>query len=177
MLSLPPDLDKLCFTVFSRCEEFENGRTLRAVFTTNELALFAGGLPERTGGKRAFVNAVKLFLLEKHLADGRALMLPFLDKLCEYCVEADALYDDLHSLHRQMAAHVQAVKHPLALNHVFIGYAPAGGEAHAQRLHAALLEAGLRPWLDVRHTPPDCAPKAAREEALRLPRPRTSNPH
>ena len=87
MLSLPPDLDKLCFTVFSRCDEFENGRTLRPVFTTNELAPFAGGLPERTGGKRAFVNAVKLFLLEKHLADGRALMLPFLDALCGYWLQ------------------------------------------------------------------------------------------
>ena len=167
MLSLPSDLDKLCFTVFSRCDELENGRTLRDVFTTTELAPFADGLPERTGTKRAFVNAAKSSLLKTHLADGRALMLPFLDALCGYCVEADALYDELHSLRRQMVAHVQAVKHPLALNHIFIGYAPADGKEHAQRLHAALLEAGLRPWLDVRHTPPDCAPDAAREEALR----------
>ncbi len=169
MFSLPSDLDQLCFKLFSQCDEFENTRTLRAVFTTTELAPFADGLPERTGNKTAFVKAVKLFLLEKRLADGRALMLPFLEALGESCLEAEALHGELHDLYQRVLAHTQTVAQqtaaqpakpsppslppPLSLNHHYLCYTSRDGREYAERLHATLRQAGAHPWLDRRDTP------------------------
>jgi hypothetical protein len=104
MFSLPAELDKLCFLLFVQCDEFENTRNLRAVFVTAELAPFANGLPERTDSKRNFVNAVKLFLLEKRLADGRVLLLPFLNTLLGHYPEQDALHGELSDLYQQILA-------------------------------------------------------------------------
>src|SRR6185295_11713883 len=60
-----------------------------------------------------------------------------------------------------------ALPPPISLNHQYICYAPRDGAQHAQRLHAALQQAGARPWLDQRDTPAGYDPEAAREEALR----------
>ena len=104
MLSLPSDLDALCFSLFVQCDEFDEAALLRAVFTTTELAPFAGSLPERKGSKKAFVTEVKLFLLEKRLADGRALLLPFLDTLRERYTQEDALHGELNDLYQRVLA-------------------------------------------------------------------------
>ena len=104
MLSLPAELDRLCFSLFVQCDEFNSTGNLRAVFVTAELAPFANGLPERTDSKRNFVNAVKLFLLEKHLADGRVLLLPFLDILRGLYPEQDGLHGELDDLYQRILA-------------------------------------------------------------------------
>jgi hypothetical protein len=104
MFSLPAELDKLCFSLFVQCDEFDSTGNLRAVFVTAELAPFANGLPERTDSKRNFVNAVKLFLLEKRLADKRVLMLPFLDTLRGLYDEQDALHSELNDLYQRILA-------------------------------------------------------------------------
>ena len=104
MLSLPSELDKQCLALFSQCEEFDSAQSLRAVFVTTELAPFADGLPERTGSRRDFVAQVKLFLLEKRLADGRVLLLPFLDTLRERYAQEDALHGELNDLYQRVLA-------------------------------------------------------------------------
>jgi hypothetical protein len=104
MFSLPAELDKLCFSLFVQCDEFDSTGNLRAVFVTAELAPFANGLPERTDSKRNFVTAAKLFLLEKRLADGRVLLLPFIDTLRERYPEQDALHGDLNDLYQRILA-------------------------------------------------------------------------
>ncbi len=112
MLSLPPDLDRLCSKLFLQCNEFENAKTLSDVFTTNELAPFVNKLPDTAGNKDARVSAVKFFLLQSRLADGRALLLPFLDALCNQYPEEDALHGELHDLYQRVLAHAQAVASP-----------------------------------------------------------------
>jgi len=103
-LRLPPELDKQCFSLFSQCEEFDSIESLYAVFVTTELAPFANGLPERAGSRRAFVTQVKSFLLEKHLADGRVLLLPFLDTLRGRYAQEDALHGELNDLYQRVLA-------------------------------------------------------------------------
>ena len=102
MLSLPADLDTLCYTLFEQCDEFNSSQELRALFVTTDLAPFANGVPERAGGKKSFVTAVKLFLLEKRLADGRALLLPFIETLRGRYSEHDALNGELGELYRRV---------------------------------------------------------------------------
>src|SRR5688500_5710571 len=99
MYSLSLKLDTQCLTLFKRCTQFESTESLRAVFVTTELAPFADGLPARTDSKEAFVDVVKLFLLEKQLAGGRALMLPFLEALRERHPKQDDLYGELDALY------------------------------------------------------------------------------
>ena len=166
MFSLPSDLDTLCFSLFVRCDEFSSTQDLRAVFVTTELAPFSDGLPEKTGSKRAFVNQVKLFLLEKGLTDGRVLLLPFLDALRGSYPEQEALHGDLNNLYQRVLALTQPIPSapslppPLSLNHHYICYAPRDGGEHAARLHTALQQAGGRPWLDRRDTPAGYDPEA-----------------
>ena len=102
MLSLPADLDALCFSLFVRCDEFDSASLLRAVFTTTDLAPFADSLPDKTGNKKAFVTQVKSFLLEKRLADGRVLLLPFLDTLRGRYSEQDVLRGELNDLYQRV---------------------------------------------------------------------------
>jgi hypothetical protein len=104
MFSLPAELDKLCFSLFVQCDEFDSTGNLRAVFVTAELAPFANGLPERTDSKRNFVTAAKLFLLEKRLADRRVLLLPFLEALRGSYPEQDALHGELNDLYQRILA-------------------------------------------------------------------------
>ena len=84
MLSLPSDLDTLSFSLFMRCDEFNNVEALRAVFSTHDLFPFRDNLPVFSD-KKTFVLEVKLLLLSKVLADGRELMLPFLATLRDQC--------------------------------------------------------------------------------------------
>ena len=99
MLNLPAELDMLCFSLFVRCDEFDSAQNLRAVFVTTDLAPFANSLPDRIDSKKAFVTVVKLFLLEKRLADGRVLLLPFIDTLRERYSEQDALHGELNAFY------------------------------------------------------------------------------
>ena len=104
MFSLPPDLDSSCFSLFLQCEEFDSARSLRALFVTTDLAPFANSLPERSGSKRSFVTEVKLFLLEKRLADGRILLLPFLNTLRGRYSKQEALHGELNELYQGVLA-------------------------------------------------------------------------
>ncbi|HEU0292590.1 MAG TPA: tetratricopeptide repeat protein [Anaerolineales bacterium] len=160
MLSLPRDLDQQCFSVFVRCTEFDNAEKLRAVFTTNDLDPFRDDLPAFSGSKRQFVSQVKLFLLEKQLADGRELILPFLDSLSSLYEEQDSLHGDLNRLHQRMLA-----QH--SLNRHYICYMPGEGDQFAERLHNALQQADARPWLEKRNAPNSWDPEAVRDDALR----------
>lgn len=108
MLSLPAELDALCSRLLARCEQLDSARSLRAVFVTDDLAPFANGLPERAGSKTSFVAAVKLFLLETRLADGRVLLLPFLDAVRGVYPAEDALRGELDDLHERVLALPQA---------------------------------------------------------------------
>ena len=107
MLSLPAELNNLCSMVLVQCDELNSTNSLRAVFVTSELAPFANDLPERAGGKKGFVDDVKLFLLEKRLADGRALLLPFLDTLRGRYPREDALRGELDDLYGRVLALTQ----------------------------------------------------------------------
>ena len=175
MLSLPSDLDALCFKVFVRCEEFDSDKNLATLFATTELAPFRAKLPQRTGTKKIFVQEVKLFLLETTLADRRALIFPFLDALCGCYPEQDALYDELHNLQQRLSACVQAAPDgppvdflnappPPGLERHYLCYA-ADGLGYAQETHRALQQAGLRPWLDTADALP-AGRQEARQEAL-----------
>jgi len=159
MLRLPSELDTRCFGLFMQCEEFDSAQLLRAIFTTEDLAPFADGLP-KSSSKKAFVTEVKLLLLEKRLADRRALLLPFLDTLRGRYPKEDALHGDLNDLYQRVLAHAQ-LPTPISLNHHYICYAWRDGTQHAQRLHTALQAAGMRPWLDRRDTPAGYDPEAA----------------
>ena len=108
MLSLPAELDALCSRLLARCEQLDSARSLRAVFVTDDLAPFANGLPERAGSKTGFVAAVKLFLLETRLADGRVLLLPFLDAARAVYPPEDALRGELDDLYERVLALPQA---------------------------------------------------------------------
>jgi hypothetical protein len=108
MLSLPFDLDSRCYSIFVECDEFESAKALRAVFTTTDLAPFADGLPDKSGSKKAFVTEVKSYLLEKRLADGRVLLLPFLDTLRGRYAEQDALRGELNDLYERVRALTQS---------------------------------------------------------------------
>ena len=169
MLSLTSELDTQCSALFVQCDEFNSTQALRAVFVTTDLAPFADGLPESTGSKKTFVSLVKLYLLEKHLVDGRVLILPFLNTLRGRYPEQAALHGELDDLYRRILAHAQPapLPPPLSLIHHFICYAPRDGAQHAQRLHAALQQAGALPWLDQLDTPAGHDSEAARQEALR----------
>jgi hypothetical protein len=172
MLSLPSELDTRCFSLFVQCDEFDDAQHLRAVFVTTDLAPFASSLPERTDNKKAFVTVVKAFLLDKHLADGRVLLLPFLDTLRWRYPEQEALHSELSDLYQRLLAYTQpaappSLPPPLSLNHHYICYAPREGGKHAERLYTALQQADARPWLDQRDTPADYDPEVAREDALR----------
>ena len=112
MLSLPPELDTLCFSIFVRCDEFDSAELLCAVFTTTDLEPFADSLPPKTGNKRAFVTIVKSFLLEKYLTDGRVLLLPFLDTLRGRYPEQEALHGELNDLYQRVLAHKQPAAPP-----------------------------------------------------------------
>jgi len=114
MLSLPSELDMRSSALFVQCDEFDSSRLLQSVFTTDELAPFADRLPERIGGKKAFVTEVKLFLLKTRLADGSVLLLPFLDTLRGRYPEQDALHGELTDLYRRVLALPEA-RSPAAL--------------------------------------------------------------
>lgn len=107
MLSFPTELDTLCFSLFLRCDEFDSAELLRAVFTTTDLAPFADGLPDKMGNKKAFVTEVKSFLLEKRLADGRVLLLPFLETMRGRYSEQDALHGELNDLYQRVLPRIQ----------------------------------------------------------------------
>jgi hypothetical protein len=104
MLSLSSELDTRCFALFVQCDEFDSARLLRSVFTTNDLAAFTDSLPDKTGSKKAFVTEVKSFLLDKRLADGRVLLLPFLDTLRGRYSQQEALHGELNDLYLRVLA-------------------------------------------------------------------------
>jgi hypothetical protein len=142
MLSLPPELNTQCSEIFVRCRQFGSTRSLRAVFTNDVLAPFIDGLPDSTGTKREFVSVAKLFLLETHLADGRALILPFLEALADGYPEQQDLHGELRELHRRILAHAQVglapEPPPGTLGRYFISYSPTDGALPAERLYDAL---------------------------------------
>jgi len=102
MLSLPPELDEQCFALFLLCDEFNSTNSLRAVFTTPDLAWSVAGLPERTGSRRDFAAQVKLFLQEERLTNGPWLLLPFLDTLRGRYPEEDDSRRKLNDLYQQV---------------------------------------------------------------------------
>ncbi len=159
MLSLPSELDQQCLSVLVQCEQFDAAEKLRAVFTTNDLAPFRDNLPAFSG-KKAFVSEVKFFLQNKELADGRQLILPFLDALRGRYPEQDSLRGELDRLYQQILT-----QH--SLNRHYIWYPSGEGDRYAERLHTALQQAGARPWLEKRNAPNSYDPKAVREGALR----------
>lgn len=142
MSSLPPDLDHACSQLFNRCPEFASTGQLRALCTTTELQPFAAQLPDSSGTRSNRVQAVKAFLLEKKMANGRSLLLPFLLALRDQYPPEDGLYGELDALYRRVRQHLHPepppLPPPIALNHYLICYAPRDGRSYAQRLHTAL---------------------------------------
>ena len=106
MLSLPSDLDALCFSLFVRCDEFDSASLFRAVFTTTDLAPFADGLPEKTGNKKMFVTEVKAFLLETRLGLARVVVaVP--RHLARQLPREHDLHGELNDLYRRVLARIQ----------------------------------------------------------------------
>jgi tetratricopeptide (TPR) repeat protein len=172
MLSLPSDLNTRIQQLFESCGQFTSDTLLQTVFAVDTLKPFQGLLPTGAGNKQDRVAQVKQFLLDMRLRDQSVLLLPFIEALRDLYPPEAALHGELNDLYQRVLAHIQpasppALPPPISLNHHFICYAPRDGAQHAQRLHTALQQAGVRPWLDQRDTPAGYDPEAAREDALR----------
>jgi hypothetical protein len=139
MLSLPSEINTQCFQLLARCKEFTSREVLRASFVTIKLGPFRDRLPASTGNTETFVNLVKAFLLETRLADGRVLLLPFLETLRGQYPPEDGLHGEIGQLYQRVIALPDAITSaPVALNRHYICYAPQDGAGYADRLAAAL---------------------------------------
>ncbi|HYF63200.1 MAG TPA: hypothetical protein VD886_10335, partial [Herpetosiphonaceae bacterium] len=159
MLSLPSELDILCFDVFILCTEFDSSDNLRSVFSTDDLNPFINDIPGFSRNKRQYVSDVKLFLIQKELADGRPLMLPFLKALRINSRKEDSLHEKLRNLYQRMLA-----QH--ALNCHYICYTHGEGDEQAKRVHAALRRAGAPSCLEKRDPSDRYVPGPANEDPL-----------
>jgi tetratricopeptide (TPR) repeat protein len=177
MTGLPTLLLKELKQTLFDCGPFGSDIALRAVFADDRIDLWKNKIPGVITPQERVEQFVSVFLdLENRLGqNGLALFLHVLydrteqrDSCCQrlkdVMIKVDAA---LGCNFAPQSAPQPVTSPPLALNHHFICYAPRDGAAHAQRLHAALTEAGLRPWLDLRDTPSGYDPEAAREGALR----------
>jgi Tol biopolymer transport system component/formylglycine-generating enzyme required for sulfatase activity len=93
MTGLPGELYKRCRDTLLRCSEFDSNAALRAVFVTEEIAPFRGGLPE-AASKSERVDACLDYLLQKRLSDGRPVLPLFIEALRARYQPGDSLRDE-----------------------------------------------------------------------------------
>ena len=177
MTGLPTLLLKELKKTLRKCGPFGSDQALQAVFVDNRIALWKDYLPGGIISTRERIDQLVSVFLDLSNDRGENGLALFLHVLCDEAKPGDGCCQRLKDMAAQVEAALgcgpvirqpsSATSPPLALNHLFICYAPRDGADHAQRLHAALTDAGLRPWLDVLDTPAGYAPEAAREEALR----------
>lgn len=97
MLSLPPHLRDRCREIFLQCDEFEDKRSLRALFVVDQLLPFIHKLPEASQ-KSERVEQCLTYLLTKEL-DGKHPVLPvFIAELRKKYEDGDALYAELEDI-------------------------------------------------------------------------------
>lgn len=97
MPGLSPDLYTQCRTILLQCREFENYRTIRAVFVTDQLRPFRIGL-RSADNPSELVDLCLEYLLEQRLTGGRPVLPAFLATLRDRYAPGDALRDDLQAL-------------------------------------------------------------------------------
>jgi hypothetical protein len=97
MPGLPPDLHTQCRDTLVRCHEFENDRSLRALFSIEPLQPFRVGLPE-TSSLTERVDSCLDYVLEKRLDDGHLVLFVLLEALRDRYQPGDALRNDLREL-------------------------------------------------------------------------------
>jgi hypothetical protein len=99
MPGLPSDLHSQCRTVLSRCREFQDHKSLRSVFVTDELWPFRVGLQSASSAGE-LLDLFLDYILEQRLADGRSVFVIFLQALYQRYDSSDLLRTELETLLR-----------------------------------------------------------------------------
>ncbi len=80
MVELSPDLFERCYNVLRKCSEFDNHRSLQAVFVTTHLRPYRDSLPG-AGDKATRVSLTVDYLLPKRTDDDQSAFAFFLTEL------------------------------------------------------------------------------------------------
>ena len=108
MISLSSQLILHCRRVFINCLEFDSDEALRAVFVSDELALFSDTLPE-ANNKIQRVDLLIHYLLQKKLNDGRFVFPLFILNLRDRYQLGDSQRGDLDNLYIEIKAEMMRV--------------------------------------------------------------------
>lgn len=97
MRGLPRQLIRRCKVILPQCAGFKEQDLLKALFVTNELALYQDGLPE-AGNVRVRVVKVIDYLVREETRDGRSVFVFFLSELLELETSVGQRYKELQKL-------------------------------------------------------------------------------
>lgn len=101
MKGLPIALLQQCYDILIMCDQFENSKSLEAVFVSRELAPYRHHLPE-ANDKMERVQRVTNFLLYKRLVDGRSALLALLSAIQISYDKMDQRQSQLTELYREL---------------------------------------------------------------------------
>jgi hypothetical protein len=113
MPGLPSDLHSQCRTVLLQCREFQDYRSLRSIFVTDELWPFRIGL-QSASSSTELLDLFLDYILEQRLADCRLVFVVFLEVLYKRYEPIDSLYGKLEKLyHSVMSFEAQQEARPI----------------------------------------------------------------